>query len=154
MQLRHTQWQSDLKKDDKGQHNTKQNHAYNCRKQECLFLQDDAILFNTLFTSHVFALIRTCFQDGFQSLFLFNPTCGGYCIFSWAQKLRMISHAWVENAKNFFEDVLKSMFRNEASGRHRETPSVVCASMDIECREKLAIEAKYRTPLKLKKACS
>ena len=27
----------------------------------------------------------------------------------------MISHAWVENAKNFFEDVLKSMFRNEAS---------------------------------------
>ena len=27
---------------------------------------------------------------------------------------RMVSHAWVENAKSFFEDVLKSMFRNEA----------------------------------------
>ena len=27
---------------------------------------------------------------------------------------RMVSHAWVENAKNFFEDVLKSTFRNEA----------------------------------------
>ncbi|CAL1141566.1 unnamed protein product [Cladocopium goreaui] len=27
----------------------------------------------------------------------------------------MVSHAWVENAKSFFEDVLKSMFRNEVA---------------------------------------
>lgn len=32
----------------------------------------------------------------------------------------MVSHAWVENAKNFFEDVLKSTFRNEAGLMKRE----------------------------------
>ena len=82
----------------------------------------------------------------------------------------MISHAWVENAKNFFEDVLKSMFRNEASAAMKskcDTRGCDLAnegimrdpsSMDIgelwgeldshvefnsfECREKLASDAK------------